>query len=302
MRVECGRMCTMRLLVTGGSSFVGAHFCVRAAQHHDVTAMHHMTPLALNGVTPLKADLRHARDRARIAGLQCDAVVHIACKIKGWAPKGGDRAEAARMVNQQMMDTVLALGKPVVYASSTVIHWSQDSPYARSRREDEQRLADSGLPYAIVRPSAPYGRRLANHRPRHKESFHTLAELVRRARWVPVIGDGKYRRQPVHVDDLSDAMLALLDGALDGSAYDAGGSEALTFDEIVDTIAASQGRCVRKVHLPKAMFVQMAKLSADFDPALIAAVDEDEVADPTELGEVTGVDFRPFSEGVRCLN
>ncbi len=291
----------MRLLVTGGSSFVGAHFSLRAAARHDVVALHHQTPLQLNGVTPLKADLRHARDRARIAGLKLDAVVHIACKINSWAPKRGDRGEAARLVNQQMMDTVLSLGKPVIYASSTVVHWHQDSPYARSRRDDEQRLAESGLRFAIVRPSAPYGRRLANHRPRHKESFHTLAELVRRARWVPVIGDGKYRRQPVHLDDLSDAMLALLEGPMDGSAYDAGGAEALSFDQIVDTIASAQGRCVRKVHLPKALFVQMARISPDFDPALIAAVDEDEVADPTKLGEVTGVVFRPFSEGVRCL-
>jgi nucleoside-diphosphate-sugar epimerase len=251
-----------------------------------------MTPLMLSGVTPIKADLRHARGRAQIGALDIDAVVHIACKIKG---------EGALAVNRQMMDTVLGLGKPVVYASSTVVHWHQDSPYARSRREDEQRLRESGLPHAIVRPSAPYGRRLASHRPRHKESFHTLAALVRRLRWVPVIGDGKYRRQPLHVDDLSDAMLALLSGKMDGGAYDAGGADAMSMNQIIDIIAAAQGRCVRKVHIPKPIFVQMARLSPDFDPALIAAVDEDEVADPAELGEVTGVRFRPFAEGVRCL-
>ncbi len=291
----------MRLLVTGGSSFVGAHFCLRAARQHDVTAIHHTTPLHLNGVTSLKADLRRGRVLARIAALQVDAVVHIACKIKGFARQGEERGEAARRDNAGMMDTVLSLGRPVIYASSTVVHWGQDSPYARSRREDEQRLAESGLPYAIVRPSAPYGRRLASHQPRHKESFHTLAELVGKIRLIPVIGDGQYRRQPVHVDDLSDAMLGLLQADLDGRAYEAGGAAPLSFDEIVETIAAAQGRQVRTVHLPKAMFVQLARLSRDFDPSLIQAVDEDEVADPTELGEVTGVRFRSFSEGVRCL-
>jgi len=260
-----------------------------------------MTPLRLSGVSPLKADLRHARDRARIARLDIDAVVHIACKIKSRARDGEGASEAARKVNEQMMDAVLAMGKPIIYASSTVVHWNQDSPYARSRRDDERRLAASGLPHAIVRPSAPYGRRLANHQPRHKESFHTLAQMVRMSPWVPVIGDGTYRRQPLHVDDLSDAMLALLDGPMEGRAFDAGGEQAMSMNEIVDTIARAQGRCVRKIHMPKALFVQVSKLSADFDPALIAAVDEDELADPTELGEVTGVSFRPFSEGVRCL-
>lgn len=292
MRVECGTMSAMRLLVTGGSSFVGAHFCLRAVPHHEVLAVHHMSPLRLGGVTTVKADLRHHRDRAMLGTLGADAVVHIACKIKG---------QDAAATNRAMMDTVLSLGIPVVYASSTVVHWSQGSPYADGRREDEARLAASGLPHVIIRPSAPYGRRLSSHSPRHTESFHTLAALVRSLRWVPVIGDGKYRRQPLHVEDFSDAILALLAGSMDGAAYDAGGGEALTMNQVIDTIASAQGRCVRKIHLPKALFVQFAKRSPDFDPSLIAAADEDEVADPTQLSEVTGVRFRPFSEGVRCL-
>jgi nucleoside-diphosphate-sugar epimerase len=285
----------MRLLVTGGSSFVGAHFCVRAAPAHTVIALHHTTPLALNGVTPLKADLRQARDRRRVSQVEVDAVVHIACKVKG----GG--GEATQQLNRQMMDTVLGLGCPVVYASSTVVHWTQDSPYAKSRREDEERLKASGLPWAIVRPSAPYGRRLLNHQPGHKESFHTLAELVRNSPIVPVIGDGRYRRQPIHVDDFSDAILSLLQRPLPNRAFDAGGGSSLTMNQIVDSLAAAMHRKVRKAHIPKSLFVRLAGFSADFDPDLIAAVDEDEVADSTELSEVTGVVFRDFSEGVRCL-
>jgi nucleoside-diphosphate-sugar epimerase len=290
--VECGTMSTMNLLVTGGSSFVGAHFCLRAAGRHHVTAVHHMTPLLLSGVSPVRADLRHPRDRARLQALPIDAVVHMACKIKG---------AGAAEVNRTMMDLVLSLGKPVIYASSTVVHWHQETAYGRSRREDEERLLLSGLPCSIIRPSAPYGPRLLSHEPRHKESFHTLAELVRSTRWVPVLGDGKYRRQPLHVHDFSDAILALLEGALGGKAYDAGGAEALSMNDVVDTIARAQGRCVRKLHIPKAVFVQLAKLSPNMEPELIASADEDEVADPSALSEVTGVRFRSFSEGVRCL-
>jgi NADH dehydrogenase len=268
---------------------------------HEVIALHNTTPIRINGVTPVKADLRHARDRERIASLSIDAVIHMACKIQAWAPKGMSRGEAARKVNQQMMDTVLSLKKPVVYASSTVVHWDRDTPYAQSRREDEQRLEKSGLRWAVLRPSAPYGRKLVSHKPQHRESFHTLAELVRRSPLVPVIGDGKYRRQPIHLDDFSDAILRLLEDPLPNRAFDAGGAEALSFDGIVDTIASALGRSVTKLHLPKALFVTAARVNPDFDPDLIAAVDEDEVADPTELSEATGVRFRTFAEGVRCL-
>jgi NADH dehydrogenase len=292
----------MRLLVTGGSSFVGAHFCQQAARVHEVVALHHSTPLALNGVTPLRVDLRRQRDAAQLAGVEPDAIVHIACKIKARPKDGQTGAEAAASFNRQMMDAVLSLGKPVVYASSTVVHWARDTPYARSRKEDEQRLADSGLPYAILRPSAPYGPALANHRPSHKESFHTLVELVRHAPLVPVVGDGQYRRQPIHVDDFSAAILALLAlPELPCAAYDAGGPVPLTFDEIIDTIGEAMGKRATKLHLPKALFVQMARFSRDFDPSLLAAMDEDEVADPSAMVAATGVSPRSFRVGVTTL-
>jgi NADH dehydrogenase len=292
----------MRLLVTGASSFLGAHFCRLAARQHEIAAVHFATPLRINGVTPLRADLRSSRDLRRLDDLDADAVVHIACKIKATPREGETAGEAAFRENQAMMGTVLALGRPVLYASSTVVHWEQDTPYGRSRREDERRLRDSGLPWAVLRPSAPYARALVNHRPGHRESFHTLAALVRRAPAVPIIGDGRYRRQPLHIDDFTQAALALLQRGLPRRAFDAGGLEALTFNDIVDTIGSAIGRRrVMKLHLPKALFVQLARIAPDFEPDLISAVDEDEVADPAALMEATGLRFRSFPEGVRDL-
>jgi len=290
----------MRILVTGASSFVGAHIARLAARDHTVLALHHSTPLRLNGVTPVRLDLRRRRTVVALDALAPDAVIHVACRIR--VAGAGDPAEAAVLENRAMMDSVLALGRPVIYASSTVVHWHQDTPYARGRLDDEQRLVESRLPYAILRPSAPYGPRLVNHAPQHKESFHTLADLVRRSPLVPVIGDGQYRRQPVHVDDFAGAALALLErGPLPCGGWDAGGADALTFDEIVDTIARAAHRQVRKLHLPKALFISMARFSKDFDASLLAAIDEDELAPPGPLAEVTGFSPRRFADGVHDL-
>ena len=282
----------MRLLVTGGSSFVGAHFCRRARGAHEIYAIHHTTPLAMGGVTPVKADLRSLRDRRRLSELGVDAVVHLATKVKG---------KDAPIQNRQMMDAVLGLSRPVIYASSTVVHWTVSTPYGDSRREDEARLAASGLPWATVRPSAPYGAVLPNHRPAHRESFHTLVDWIRRSPFVPVIGSGDYRRQPVHVDDFSDGMLSLLGAPLPNRAFDVGGATALSFNTIIETIAQALGRRGRRLHLPKALFVQLASFHDNFDADLINAVDEDELADSAELSALTGIRFRAFNEGVKCL-
>ncbi len=286
----------MRILVTGGSSFVGAHLCRVAAERHEVIALYHATPVHLNRVTPLRVDLRRARDVARIRALAPDLVVHTACRIKAPGPRSP--AENAATINRQMMDAVLAVGAPVVYASSTVVHWSHDTPDARARREDEARLAESGLDWAVLRPSAPYGPPLLSHRPGHGESFHLLARIVGRSPVVPVIGSGQYRRQPVHVEDFAQAVLALAEGGLPGRAFEAGGATAHTMDELIEIMAAAMGRRVWPLHLPKSAFVQAARWAPDFDPTLIAAVDEDELAPPDALVAATGLAMRGFRDGV----
>ena len=72
-------------------------------------------------------------------------------------------------------------------------------------------------------------------------------------------------------------------------------------DDIVQVIARAAGRSGRHVHLPKALFVHLGRFSADFDPDLLAAADQDELADPSALEAASGVVMRPFSQVVRDL-
>ena len=281
----------MRIVVTGASGFVGAHLCLAAAGTHELWGLHHATPLALPGVTPVRVDLRRGSTAARLRALRPDWIVHAACKIKG-----PDAAASSRA----LMDTVLAVGAPVLYLSSTVAAWARPTAYGRARAEDEARLATSGLPFAILRPSAPYGPRLAHHQPGHRESFHTLAALVARSPVVPLIGDGHYRRQPVHVDDLARASLGVIARGGHPLPLDAGGPVPMSFRSIIEAIAAAMGRRPRLVPVPKSVFVRLARLRPDFEPELIDAVDTDELADPGPLSALLGWAPRPFAPQALC--
>jgi len=282
----------LRLLVTGASSFVGAHFCREAALTHRVHGVFHQTPVSLFGVTPLRCDLRHPAAIDRLGQAQPDVVVHMACKVMG---------TGIEEVNRRMMDVVLSLGVPVLYASSTMVHWESDTAYARSRREDEQRLSDSGLDFAILRPCAPYGPRLKEHQPRHTESFHRLADWIRRWPCVPVIGDGSTLRQPVHVLDFCLSALMLIERGMGCRAFDAGGPRAIRMDHLVDVLAAALSTEVQRVHIPAALFGLGARITGGFDPELLEAFSSDDIVDPAPLTEATGVSPRPLSEGARDL-
>ena len=282
----------MRILVTGASSFVGAHFSRLAALEHDVIGVHHQTPLSLNRVTPFRCDLRHPAAVDRLSAQDPDVVVHLACKVMG---------KGAAEVSRKLMDVVLELGKPILYGSSTMVHWPVDVAYANARREDERRLVASGLPHAILRPCAPYGPRLQSHTPRHKESFHTLAELVERSPVVPVPGDGHYRRQPIHVEDFCLAGLRLIEGGLTGQALDAGGAEPISMNDLVEQLAEALHRSPRIVHLPGWLNRGLGRLRSELDPELLSVFDTDDVADPAALTAATGVNPRSFREGAADL-
>ena len=66
-------------------------------------------------------------------------------------------------------------------------------------------------------------------------------------------GSGRHLIQPVHVDDLADAIVAAWrrPEAI-GNAYDVSGAAPLSLNETIDAAARAVGRRVRRVHAPLA--------------------------------------------------
>ena len=125
----------------------------------------------------------------------------------------------------------------------SVVNASESAPtdyfIAKARLED--RVRESGLSHAIVRPTLTYGEGdiLVNN----------LCWVLRRFPAFGVPGDGRYRLQPVHVDDV--ATIAVRAGNRgDDLETDAAGPDILTFDEFVRLLAKSIGRRVWLVHMP----------------------------------------------------
>ena len=115
----------------------------------------------------------------------------------------------------------------VVHTSIT--NPSEDSPleYFQGKAHLERALRESGLGYAILRPAVLFGL--------EDILINNIAWALRRLPVFGVFGDGRYRMQPIFVDDF--AALAVEQGrARENVTIDATGPETFRYRELVAQI------------------------------------------------------------------
>jgi len=118
---------------------------------------------------------------------------------------------------------------------------SEDSPleYFRGKARLERALAESGISHAILRPTVLFG----------KEDIliNNIAWSLRRFPVFPLFGFGRYKIQPVFVDDLAE--MAVEQGqSRENCTINAVGSETFTYRELIEKLARIIG--VRRLILP----------------------------------------------------
>jgi NADH dehydrogenase len=291
------------VVVTGASGFLGAHYLKYTARQQPewrIVAQVRSTPLGFSGprIQPLTCDLTWRRAPEVLAELSPDVIVHMAAAIM---------EDNARQLNTAMMGHVLEAcrlsGARLVYISSSQVHFSRLNSYALSKLDDEQAAQASDVPHVILRPAAPYGHLLPDHTPAREQSMHVLARFISRLPAVPVIGDGRYTRQPVHVDDFNAAINHFIEAdTWPREPFDIGGPEAFSMDEIIEVLCRIAGKKVLKVHLPKQLFLLASHVVKTFHRDLLSTIDCDERVDNTPLLSELGRDgFVRFEQGAACL-
>lgn len=129
----------------------------------------------------------------------------------------------------------------------------EDSRYAATKGEGEQRVLGAFPQATIVRPSILFG---------EDDAFVTMfADLIATFPVLPVFGPDS-RIQPVWVDDVAGAIAnALADpGGHGGRTYELAGPEVVTMAELNRRIAQAQGRQRRFLEMPDALSAAFAAL------------------------------------------
>jgi nucleoside-diphosphate-sugar epimerase len=300
----------MRVLVTGGSGFLGSHIAEQLHRAgHDVRCLVRKTSktdfLRALGVTLVDGSLD---DRASLdrAVKDVDAVVHSAGVVKAKneqefreAHVGGTLAlaeaavaNAPRITRFVHVSTAAVMGPSAPGAKLT----TSDAPnprtrYAKSKLEGERALLalSDRLPITVIRPPAIYG-------PRDAEIL-AFFKMVRRSRVAIRLGRSLEQVSMVYGADAADACVRAIDAAVpSGSIYFVDDGEAHSYGSMARAIADGYGvRLLATPSLPEPIVRAAAAVSDAFGQAFDRAV----MFSTDKLGELLIEHFLLDSEPAR---
>ena len=221
-------MNTPRVLVLGGSGFVGRQVCEQLARlgwHITVPtrrAVNAASVQSLPGLTVIEASVHNEADLARLMPGH-DAVVNLVAVLHGSEERfeqvhvdlPGKIANAMKKAGVQRLVHVSALGADP----------QGPSMYQRSKARGETVLHNAKLAMTVLRPSVIFGA--------EDKFLNLFADLQAVAPFMPLAGSGT-RFQPVWVGDVARAVVTCLQKPdTTGQTYELCGPDVLTLGELV---------------------------------------------------------------------
>jgi len=230
-------------LVTGAFSYTGSHIAQRlldSGRGVRTLTFHRDRPHALRA----DIDTRRYRFDDPVALTESLRGVHTLYNTFWVRFDHGSASFAAAIEHSRMLFFAArnAGVRRIVHVSITNASVDSPLPYFCGKARVEYALAQSGVPYAVVRPTWVFGGErdvLANN----------IAWILRRMPAFALPGDGRYPVQPVHVDDL--ARICVQAGATAGDlVLDAAGPETYAFGDLVALVRDAVDTRSPVLHLP----------------------------------------------------
>ena len=222
-----------RMLITGGSGYLGRWIAELARDTWDVTATYHRAPASLDGVDWQPVDIR---DRAAVATLvarlQPRVIVHTAALNPG---QGNDFAavnvtgtvnvaSAAAAADARLLD----ISSDMVFDGQRGNYTEADEPhpitdYGRTKAAAEEAVLELGAAAVVVRTSLIYG-----WRPTVARAAQWMIDTLERKEIVRLWSDEL--RSPIWVETLAAALVELAGLECTGPLHIAGEQSISRYD------------------------------------------------------------------------
>lgn len=241
--------------VFGGSGFVGRNvvrelakrgYRIRVAVRRPDLAFH-LQPLGdLGQIKAIQANIRY-RWSIDEAVKGADIVINLVGTFDAGGKNNYDAvqefgaraiAEASRAANAKL-----------IHVSAIGADEESSSGYAQSKAAGERAVLETIKSAIVFRPSVIFGQ--------EDEFFNRFAAMATISPFLPLIGGGHTKFQPVYVGDVATAIAKAADGDVKGGKiYELGGPQVASFRECLDLMQNVIDR--KRTYLPLPWFVASA--------------------------------------------
>jgi len=288
--------------VFGGSGFLGRSvvrelarrdYRIRVAVRRPELAGHLQPQGRVGQIHSVQANVRYPDS---VTAAMRDA--HVAINLVGILAEGGAQTfNAVQALGAEAVAKASAgVGARMVHVSAIGADANCTSRYARAKAAGEQAVLGALPSATIMRPSLMFG---------PEDQFtNRFAGLARMLPVLPLVGCDT-RMQPVYVGDVATAIADAVDGkARDGTTYELGGPEVLSFREIIQIILDVTDRKRTLLSLPfplarlQAAFLQFAPGALKLTPDQVELLRHDNVVSETAKSDgrtLEGLGIRPDS-------
>ena len=230
----------MTVSLFGGSGFIGRYIVRLLASHgHRVIvaarrpkqAIHLKTSGEVGQIAILKYD---GLQSVETIISQSDAVISLAGIL--YESREGDFERTHKELPDAIAQAAAANSLArMVHISAIGADEGSKSLYARSKAHGEKAVLEHYPNATILRPSIVFGA--------EDNFFNQFASMSRYAPFLPLIGGGKTRFQPVYVNDVATAaVMSVEQSGFEGRIFELGGPAVMTFEDCLRFILKETGR------------------------------------------------------------
>ncbi|MFA4819854.1 MAG: NAD-dependent epimerase/dehydratase family protein [Candidatus Aenigmatarchaeota archaeon] len=182
----------------------------------------------------------------------------------------------------------------VISTTSTLAKIRND--YGTTKAMADQLFANSGLAITTLKPDFIYGK--------DGNGFMKLVDAIKKRPFMPSIGSGKYRKQPVHIDDVVAAIISSMDKKFIGKTYIVASEYPIEFDTMIKMIMKQLGVKKPIVHVPvklllAASYIMKVKKNPLLTKTVVLGLSQDCVYNVQPLIKELKIVPRSFEDGLK---
>jgi uncharacterized protein YbjT (DUF2867 family) len=239
------------ILITGATGYIGRHLVARLVRQGERPRCLVRNTKRAGGILPAAGVELVQGDTTSPASLAAavqgvDTIVHAAFITADHKQSTGNHYEETNVQGTaNLIKAAQSAGvKCIVEISGLGTRPDKHGSYMQGRYLAEKLLKESGLDWTIIQPSVLFGK--------GAPFIKGLADLIRTAPVVPLIGGGKTMFQPIYVEDVVTVIVKVLEdpARTRDKTFVIGGPQYFSFTQIIDALLRAMHKSRVKAYAP----------------------------------------------------